>query len=179
MFKGDGAKRASIDIGALVSEVVRLVGSDAALPKIRLEVEASPSVPPVFGDRVLLQQCILNLLMNALDAVAKAESDRRIVTLEVALEKQGWVAVSVHDAGQGIHPSVSGRLFEPFVTTKTNGMGLGLLVTRSIVEEHGGKIFAKPRPQGGTTFTFTLPVAARKRTSASPRNPRKELRTSL
>ncbi len=173
MFKGDGTKKASIDIVALASEVVRLIGSEIALRKIQVQIEASPSVPRVFGDRILLQQCILNLLMNAFDALAKVESDQRKVSIRIAPEKQGWIAISVHDTGDGIHPSVAGRLFEPFVTTKTNGMGLGLLVTRSIVEDHGGKIFAKPNDEGGTTFTFTLPAAERKRASVSLRNSRK------
>jgi len=163
MFKGDGTKKAAIDMGALVREVVGLVGSEIAMRKIQMQIEASPSVPPVFGDRILLQQCILNLLMNAFDALANADSEKRKATIRIALEKPGWIAVSVHDTSPGIHPSVAGRLFDPFVTTKVNGMGLGLLVTRSIVEDHGGKIFALGNDAGGTTFTFTLPAAAKKR----------------
>ncbi len=178
MFKGNGTKKASINIGALVSEVVRLVGSEAALRKIQVQIRVAPSLPAVFGDRILVQQCILNLLMNAFDAVANVEGDQRKVTITLELEKPRWIAISMHDFGPGIHPSVAGRLFEPFVTTKTNGMGLGLLVTRSIVENHGGKIFAKPDPQRGTTFTFTLPAAERKRANASPRTSRKDLRKS-
>jgi signal transduction histidine kinase len=179
MFKGDSTKKAAIDMVALVREVVGLIGSELALRKIQMQIEASPSVPPVFGDRILLQQCILNLLMNAVDAIANVQSDQREVTIEIAPEKQGWVAVSVHDAGPGIHPSIAGRLFEPFVTTKTNGMGLGLLVTRSIVEDHGGKILAEANDEGGTTFTFTVPAAERKRRTASPRTSRKELSKNL
>ena len=79
----------------------------------------------------------------------------------------GWVGVSVSDSGAGIDPAVANRLFEPFVTTKSEGMGLGLLVTRSIVEGHGGRIWSTPNPDRGATFTFTLPVAERKRASAS------------
>lgn len=179
MFKGDSTKKAAIDMVALVREVVGLIGSELALRKIKMQIEASPSVPTVFGDRILLQQCILNLLMNAVDAIANVQSDQREVTIEIAPEKQGWVAVSVHDAGPGIHPSIAGRLFEPFVTTKTNGMGLGLLVTRSIVEDHGGKILAEANDEGGATFTFTVPAAERKPRTASPRTSRKELSKNL
>jgi signal transduction histidine kinase len=168
MFKGDGSRKASVEPAALVAEVVKLIGSEIALHKIRLRVEAA-AVPPVFGDRILLQQCILNLLMNAFDAVANVETEKREVTITIAPEKQGWITTSVRDTGNGIHPSVAGRLFEPFVTSKTHGMGLGLLVTRSIVEDHGGKIIVKPNSDGGTTFTFTLPVAERRRSSASRR----------
>jgi signal transduction histidine kinase len=107
--------------------------------------------------------------MNAFDAIADANSDRRGVIVKVAPEKTGWVGVSVCDSGGGIDPAVTNRLFEPFVTTKREGMGLGLLVTRSIVENHGGRIWATPNPDHGTTFTFTLPVAERKRAGASRR----------
>jgi signal transduction histidine kinase len=173
MFKGNGVKKGSIDISALVSEVVGLLGSEAALRKIRVEIQAPPSSLTIFGDRVLLQQCVVNLLMNAFDASANVEGDNRKVTIEVALEKQGWIAVAVTDRGPGVDPSVKERLFEPFVTTKTHGMGLGLLVTRSIVEDHGGKVALKPSAEGGATFTVTLPTAGRKLSKASPRASRK------
>lgn len=176
MFKGNGTKKAPIDIGALVSEVVRLLGGEAALRKIPIEVRTPGSPLAVFGDRILLQQCVLNLLLNAFDALATVKSGKPKVTIEVAPEKPRWVAVSVHDDGPGIDPAVAGRLFEPFVTTKIDGMGLGLLVTRSIVEDHGGRVFASLNAKDGTTFTFTLPAMAGKRSSASPRRDRKGLR---
>ena len=162
MFKGNGATKTPVDIDVLVNEVVKLVSSEAALRQIRTEIR-SPSTPlMVLVDRILLQQCLLNLLMNAFDALAEVDADRRKVTLEIASQRQGWVTVSVQDGGAGIHPSVRERLFEPFVTTKTKGMGLGLLVTRSIVEDHGGKLFFESVPEGGTTFTFTVPMANKK-----------------
>jgi len=150
-----------MDIGALANDVVKLVGSEAALRKIPISIEVSPSIKPVFGDPILLQQCVLNLLVNAFDAVTEVPPDRRKVAISITPEKQGWIATNVVDTGSGIHPSVAGRLFEPFVTTKNNGMGLGLLVTRSIVEDHGGKIWSKPIMKGGTAFTFTLPEAGK------------------
>jgi len=124
-------------------------------------------VQRVIGDSIELEQCVLNLLMNAFDAIAEAGSDRRGVTIKVTPEKTGWIGVSVRDNGAGIDPAVANRLFEPFVTTKSEGMGLGLLVTRSIVESHGGRIWSTPNPDRGATFTFTLPVAERKRVSAA------------
>src|SRR5271154_7078680 len=105
----------------------------------------------------------MNLLLNAFDAIGEAKSDRREVTITVAPERMGSISVGVSDTGAGIKPAIVDRLFEPFVTTKRNGMGLGLLVTRSIVENHGGRIWATANPERGTTFTFTLPVAAKKR----------------
>jgi two-component system sensor kinase FixL len=169
MFKNQVEHKAAIGIGALIGEVVKLTAGEAAVRKIAVQVEVSPSGQRVIGDTIQLQQCVLNLVMNAFDAIADANSDRRGVIVKVAPEKIGWVGVSVCDNGGGIDPAVANRLFEPFVTTKSEGMGLGLLVTRSIVESHGGRIWATPNPDHGTTFTFTLPVAERKRSAASRR----------
>jgi signal transduction histidine kinase len=170
MFKGDATHKIALDIENLVDEVVTLIASEAALREINVGIECKASVARVVGDRVLLQQCILNLLMNAFDAVASLDRDRRTVTINVAPDEQNWIAISVRDAGAGIHPSVAGRLFEPFVTTKSNGMGLGLLVTRSIIEEHGGKVLSQPNPEGGTTFTLTLPTSEKKNRKGTRRS---------
>lgn len=170
MFKGDAEHKTVIGIGALVSEVVKFIAGEAALREILVRIEVSPSLPRVIGDHIQLQQCVLNLLLNAFDAIEEAKPDRRGVTIKVTPEKAGWIAVSVCDTGAGIDPAVATRLFEPFVTTKSKGMGLGLLVTRSIVENHGGRIWSTPNPDRGTTFSFTLPVAERKRAHASKRN---------
>ena len=158
MFSGAGTNKVAIDIAALVSEVATLIGSESALRKITVEIEPPASPLEVLGDRVLLQQCILNLLVNAFDALMDTPELERRVTVGIAPENPGWIALSVGDNGTGIDPSVAGRVFEPFVTTKSGGMGLGLLVTQSIVEDHGGKIWLMPNAERGTTFTFTLPV---------------------
>lgn len=169
MFKNQPEHKTAIGIGALIDEVVKLTAGEAAVRKTSVQVEVRPSGQRVVGDSIQLQQCVLNLMMNAFDAITDANSDRRSVTVKVAPEKTGWVGVSVCDSGGGIDPSVAKRLFEPFVTTKSDGMGLGLLVTRSIVESHGGRIWASPNPDQGTTFTFTLPIAERKRVGESRR----------
>ncbi|MGA7869753.1 MAG: ATP-binding protein [Candidatus Binatus sp.] len=166
MFKNHVEHKTAIAIGAMVGEVVKLVAGEAAVRKISVQIEVSPSGQRVIGDAIQLQQCVLNLVMNAFDAIAEAKSDRRDVTIKVAPEKTGWVALSVCDSGGGIDPAVANRLFEPFITTKSDGMGLGLLVTRSIVESHGGRIWATPNPDRGATFSFTLPVAERNRVRA-------------
>jgi signal transduction histidine kinase len=170
MFKNQVEHKAALGIGALIGEVVKLTAGEASVRKIAVQIEVSPSGQRVIGDSIQLQQCVLNLVMNAFDAITDAKSPRRDVAIKVASEKTGWVGVSIRDTGGGIDPAVAKRLFEPFVTTKTDGMGLGLLVTRSIVENHGGRIWASPNPDQGTTFTFTLPVAERKRASASRRD---------
>lgn len=159
MLKGDQTQRIVLDIDTLVREVVQLLAGEAALRSIAVQVEASRSEVQVVGDRLTLQQCVLNLLMNAFESITNSESDQRTVTIEISREKPGWIAISVRDSGAGIHESVAGRLFEPFVTTKGDGTGLGLLVTRSAIEEHGGRIWSEPNAGGGAVFTFTLPVA--------------------
>jgi signal transduction histidine kinase len=165
MFKKHVENKSAIGIAALIDEVIKLTAGEATVRKISVQRQVSPSAQRVLGDRIQLQQCVLNLLMNAFDAIAEAGSDQRGVTIKVVPEKTGWVALSISDSGGGINPAVANRLFEPFVTTKSEGMGLGLLVTRSIVENHGGRIWATPNPDRGATFTFTLPVAERKRAS--------------
>jgi signal transduction histidine kinase len=167
MFKKHAEHKAAIGIAPLINDVVKLTAGEAVIRKIAVQVQVSPPGQRVVADRIQMQQCILNLLMNAFDAISEAKSERRVAMINVAREKAGWIGVSVRDSGAGIDPAVGSRLFEPFVTTKSEGMGLGLLVTRSIVESHGGRIWAAPNPEGGTTFTFTLPVADRRRVSAS------------
>ncbi len=167
MFKRHVEHKAAIGIGALIEEVTRLTAGEATVRQISVQTQVSPSAQRVIGDRVQLQQCVLNLLMNAFDSIAEAKAEQRGITIKVAPEKTGWVEISVSDSGAGIDPAVANRLFEPFFTTKSEGMGLGLLVTRTIVEGHGGRIWASPNSAGGATFTFTLPVAERKRASAT------------
>jgi signal transduction histidine kinase len=169
MFKRHDEHKAAVGIGTVIGEVVKLTAGEASVRKIAVQVEVSPSGQRVIGDSIQLQQCLLNLMMNAFDAITEVRSARRDVLIKVASEKIGWVGISVCDSGSGIDPAIAKRLFEPFVTTKTDGMGLGLLVTRSIVENHGGRIWALPNPDQGTTFTFTLPVAQRRRAVASSR----------
>ena len=163
MFIAHPEHKTAVSIGALAEGVMNLIVSEVARRKAKVLLEVSPAVKRVIGDRIQLQQCLLNLLMNGLDAITQGKTDRREITIKIAKEKPGWAGISVRDTGGGIDPSVANRLFEPFVTTKSNGMGLGLLVTRSIIENHGGKIWATSNPDGGTTFTFTVPLVERKR----------------
>ena len=164
MFRGERTHTAAIDLPLLIKEVVELVGNEAAFRQIVLRIDHSHGMMRALADRIQIQQCVMNLLMNALDATSQVKSGPREVTIRTAPENTGWVAVSVRDTGDGVDPALATRLFEPFTTTKTGGMGLGLLVTRSIVEGHGGKLWFSANPGGGTTFTFTLPVAQAART---------------
>lgn len=159
LFKDGESPKGVLELGTLLAEVESLLRSEAVLRKVSLRIEAAPSLPPIVGDRIQLQQCILNLVLNAFDSVAAADTQRPEVLLTVVQEDAEWVTVSVRDSGRGIDPSVGRRLFEPFFTTKPYGMGMGLLVTRSIVESHGGKISGESNPDVGATFTFTLPAS--------------------
>jgi signal transduction histidine kinase len=169
MFTRHAPHKTTLDIEALADEVVQLIAGEAASRKIRVQIEVMASVPRIIGDRVQLQQCVMNLLMNAFDATAEVKSDRREVTIKIGPEKTGWIRVSVCDNGVGIDPSVANRLFEPFVTTKSEGMGMGLFVIRSVVHNHGGKIWATANPDHGTTFSFTLPAAQKRSAKVSKR----------
>ncbi len=159
LFKDGNSSKTVLDLGGPLAEIEGLLRSEAGVRKLSLRIDVAPSLPPVMGDRIQLQQCVLNLVLNAFDSIAAANGQRREVLVRVAQEEAEWVSVSVRDSGHGIDPSVQGRLFEPFVTTKPNGMGMGLLVTRSIVESHGGRISGKSNADAGATFTFTLPAS--------------------
>jgi C4-dicarboxylate-specific signal transduction histidine kinase len=125
--------------------------------QVRVTVDAAPSVCFVLGDEVLLQQVVVNLVLNAMHAVADLPPERRTVTVRAAVAAKD-VEVSVRDTGIGLAPEVAARLFEPFVTTKTDGIGIGLTIARTILEAHGGTITADNNPEGGATFRLTLPA---------------------
>ena len=129
----------------------------------RKHVRADVSLPAapclVSGDQVLLQQVLVNLLINAIDAMAETPAERRRVTVHSRVHAQN-VEVSVKDAGTGLPAQRDGKLFEPFVTTKANGLGIGLTIARTIVEAHFGRLTAHNNPDGGATFSVTLPSTA-------------------
>lgn len=145
-----------LDIGELVSQVARLVSSDAIIRNVAIRLELAPGLPPVCGDRVQLQQVILNLLMNGLDAMR--DSDERALVLRTFAADPATVVVAVEDTGVGIDEADLDHVFHAFYTTKPDGLGMGLAIARSIVEAHGGCLGARNNPGGGATFSFTLPA---------------------
>ena len=150
----------AISVADDVLEPLRtLARFDAMAHEVRLAIEAAPALPMVSGDPVHLQQVLLNLVLNALDAVADQPADRRQVTVRAQRLGEHEVEVAVSDLGPGIAPGRIGHLFEPFFTTKPNGMGIGLSISRTIVEAHGGRIWAENNVGEGATFRFTLPMA--------------------
>lgn len=155
MSHGDN-ERHSTDLSKLVGEAnaLALVGSREHGIAVQVQFEASRA--HVFVDRIQVQQVLVNLIRNAVDATMT--SPTRAVTIRTADDSDGFVRVSVEDTGAGIAEDIAPQLFQPFVTSKTSGMGIGLSICRTIVEAHGGRIWFEERPGGGTIFNFTLPV---------------------
>ncbi len=146
-----------------VESVTKLVEEASALSLvgvkdrgIRVQFQFDPTVDLVFADRVQIQQVLLNLIRNSMDAMETSKTRDLVVTIAPA--DNGHVQISVADTGSGIAPEIAEQLFQPFITTKRQGMGVGLSISRTIVESHGGKIWVEPNPAGGTIFHFTLAV---------------------
>jgi two-component system sensor kinase FixL len=148
-----------LDVGSLVGEVAALVRVDAASRHVKLDMEVPGGLPPVRGDRVHLQQVLLNLVLNGMDALNGGTREQRRVSMTARLDGAQTIEIAVGDAGPGIPVDMLARVFDPFVTTKPQGMGMGLAISRTIVEAHGGQIWAENKAGGGAAFRFTLPIA--------------------
>jgi len=129
---------------------------------VELSCSITPGLPLVAGDRVHLSQVLLNLIINGMDALQTSKGLAKSVVIGAERSAAGQIEVAVTDSGPGISPDVIDRVFDPFFTTKAGGMGMGLAISRTIVEAHGGRLWAERRKDGwGTTFRFTLPQALR------------------
>lgn len=154
-FVGKGEVAMRIEpLPRLIEEAGALAMMGARDTGVRLEFKLSPSASLILADRVQIQQVVLNLMRNALEAMS--ESRTGSLTVEASAIPGGWVEVRISDTGPGLTPEVVDRLFQPFVTTKAEGMGVGLSICRTIIEAHGGEISAFNRPEGGAVFRFTL-----------------------
>jgi PAS domain S-box-containing protein len=155
--KGDPAWE-PVNLSDLVTNVVRMLNSDAMLHSCKLETLLDPHLPAIEGDPVQLQQVLLNLVINAFDAMRDTPPSRRKVVIATGRNEDGTIRTSVRDYGIGIPEEMRERLFDHFVTTKAEGLGLGLGIVRSIVESHGGTVAAENVDGGGARFHFTLPA---------------------
>src|SRR5262249_19317427 len=144
----------------LLHDVSALMRPDAAARHVALECKAGTDLPLVTGDKVHLSQVLINLIINGMDAIAEACHGRRRVLVEVQPGADSSVVVLVADSGPGIRGDAVHRLFEAFYTTKAGGMGMGLAVSRTIIEAHGGRLWAENGHHGGAIFRFSLPVLA-------------------
>jgi signal transduction histidine kinase len=157
-----------LDLDAVIREVAMLARTDAIIRKATLALEIDPDLPPVRGDRVQLQQVFLNLILNGLEAMEGTPVARRNLVIRATRTASGAILVGVRDAGTGIDDDQIGRVFTPFFTSKSTGLGMGLAITKSIVEAHGGTIWAENnQTEGGATLWFTLPVRTPSEASVS------------
>jgi PAS domain S-box-containing protein len=158
LMKGAPPDRAPIAINDVVEEAIILIRRDIERKSDSLTSRLDRELPAILGDRVQLQQVLVNLITNGLQSMASVNG-RRELTVQSRLDPEGNVVVAVKDSGAGIREANLPRLFEPFFTTRSSGMGMGLAISSSILEAHGGQIWASNNPEGGATFSFSLPPA--------------------
>jgi len=147
----------TLDLNALIKEVVKIVSPDANRRHVQIRMQFSSALPVMLGDPVRLQQVLLNLILNGMDAMNNVDIQKRVLTLQTEKGNNGHAIVTVRDSGHGLSADALPRIFESFYSTKSDGMGLGLSVARSIVEEHRGRIWAESNSDGGATVHFALP----------------------
>jgi C4-dicarboxylate-specific signal transduction histidine kinase len=156
LFKKDGTPKEWLDINEAIEEVVVLTQSETRRNKVGLRMGLEGNLPPVMGNRVQLQQVIMNLILNAIEAMSTVEDRKRELLIRSQRGGGDEVRVAVQDSGMGLDPLIAERIFDAFHTTKPAGLGMGLSISRSIVESHGGRLWATPNDDFGTTFQFTL-----------------------
>ena len=149
--------REKLDLNETIQEVLALVGDEAKRKSVTTRTQFADDLSPVSGDRVQLQQVLLNLVMNAMEAMSSVEERGRELVITTRNIEAGQVQVTVEDSGPGIDPNTIDKIFDPFYTTKPGGMGMGLSISRSIVEAHGGRLWATANHGPGTSFHFALP----------------------
>jgi signal transduction histidine kinase len=159
LLRKETSEPAVLEVNNLVAEVAGLVRGEMILQNISLSLDLSALPRFVHGDKVQLQQVLLNLMMNAIDAMKDTEGNDRRVIVHTGETKGRAVEIAVEDFGTGVPVDKVDEIFEPFVTTKSHGVGLGLSICRSIIQAHGGRIGLAARPGGGARFWFTLPAA--------------------
>jgi signal transduction histidine kinase len=157
----DTAEHVKLGLNEAVRDVVALMRSTLQARQVTLRTELAAGLPPVRGDKVQLQQVIMNLIVNGMEAMNGVTDRPRTLAVRSQVAQGGDVLVAVEDAGPGLEPATAERIFDPFFTTKRDGMGMGLAISRSIVEAHGGRLWASPGCPHGTVFRFTVPPAAK------------------
>jgi len=159
LFKRNPPQKEPLNVNELIMEMIALQHSEGSVDGVDIQTALAADLPMLYADRVQLQQVVLNLMRNAVDAMTEIEDRPKQLYINSCKERAGRVSVSFTDSGVGLSPDHADKIFNAFFTTKANGLGMGLAITRPIIESHGGRIRAKPRTQG-TTFEFTLPTAS-------------------
>jgi C4-dicarboxylate-specific signal transduction histidine kinase len=157
LFKKGAPQTSVVDVTAVIQEMVVLLGSEAAKYSVSIQTELSADSPRVMADRVQLQQVLMNLMLNGIEAMHDTKGGGQL-TIGSLRREGGQLLISVSDTGVGLPPEHADQIFNAFFSTKAQGTGMGLSISRSIVESHGGRLWAKSNPVGGTTFNFTLPA---------------------
>jgi two-component system sensor kinase FixL len=160
MMKQEEREREPLSINEMVREVVTLFHSEAVLRNVVIDMELTESLPPLLADKIQLQQVVLNLMMNAAEAMDHEAPERRKIFLKTRRTDHGAIQVAIQDCGPGIEQEKLDRVFQPFFTTKGAGLGMGLSFSRSIIEAHGGRLWAENNRDKGATFYFELPVTS-------------------
>jgi len=157
LFSKKDSSTESVDLNEATREVIALSSTTLQKNKVILRLELADDLPFVTGDRVQLQQVILNLLANASDAMSTVDDRPRKLLIKTEQDEGDGVRLTVQDAGVGFDPQTADRLFDAFYSTKNDGMGIGLSVSRSIIESHRGRLWAAPNDGPGATFSFSVP----------------------
>ncbi len=160
MFTKAAPEKTNVDLNELISEVVALVQTEIVKHDIALSTELTRELPAVHADRVQLQQVVVNLVQNGIEAMSSITDRPRNLVIRSAMGSEGEVLISVRDSGAGIDANDQKRIFHPFFTTKSQGMGMGLSICQSIIEAHGGRLWATNNHDHGATLQFTLPTGA-------------------
>jgi C4-dicarboxylate-specific signal transduction histidine kinase len=150
-------EKSKVQINQVIEQTAAVAERQAANNHVAIKLELSPDLPVVVGDSIQLQQVILNLVVNGIEAMTTVTDRPKMLILRTEPENKNQIRVSVQDTGIGLTEEVKGRLFEPFFTTRSKGMGMGLSISRSIIEAHGGRLWAESNGSDGATFQFTLP----------------------
>ena len=154
LYRKDTTQRERVDVNAVIRDMARLLQQEAAASSVSIRTALADGLPEVIADRVQLQQVFMNLMLNAIEAMKDTGGE---LTITSQVQRGSELLISVSDTGVGLPTDNPDRIFDAFVTTKPNGTGMGLAITRSIVESHGGRLWARGNTGAGATFLFTVP----------------------
>jgi signal transduction histidine kinase len=159
LVKKTPPQKALVDVNDLIRKTIALAAGEIASHQVQLETDLAPDISEIIGDRVQLQQALLNLVVNAIEAMdAVRERPRRLLVRSERQEEPFGAIVTVQDSGVGLDPNKQNRVFDAFFTTKPQGLGMGLSICRTIISTHGGRLSARSNSDYGATFEFTLPA---------------------